>query len=172
MAVVSATALIALHLHAAEVRTDAFRIDLPGGFQPFEKRTDTQKTADGEVVTSAWIAKSSTGEALIISESKMRGKILDPDKLFDKTRDALLASLKGTIEADEKSSASASARRLLFKTPGAFIRARLMADGNRLFQILYVARSSEQRQAPAVSALFSSFQPDAAAHTLSASTAK
>ncbi len=145
--------------HAAEVRTAAFKIDLPGEFPAFDKKSDAQTTVDGTITTNTWISKSPvTAEAIIVSESTMPGKILDTEKLFDKTRDALLAALKGTVEVDEQAISTIAERRLRFRTPGAFIRARLAATGDRLFQLLYVARSSERREAPLVSDLFSSFQ--------------
>jgi hypothetical protein len=157
----AAAATFAFSASAAEVHTQAFTIDLPHDFPAFEKKNDVQKAGDGNIETTTWISRSpSTAEAVVIAVSTMPGKILDPQKLFDKTRDALLASLKGTLENDESSSQAVPARRLLMRTPNAFIRARLMTTGARLYQILYVARASEHRSSPEVSNMFASLHLD------------
>ena len=47
---------------------------------------------------------------------------------------------------------------LYFKGSGAFLRSKLLVDGNRMLQVLYVGRSEEQRSAAAVGEIFQSFQ--------------
>ena len=142
---------------ASEVQTSAFTIDLPGDFPSFEKKQNVQGTGESAVETTTWISRSpSTSEAVIVAVSKMPGKIVDAEKLFDKTRDALASSLKGTVETDEAATQTMPARRLFMRTAGAFIRARLMVSGSDLYQILYVARSSEHLTSNDVASIFSS----------------
>ncbi|HYI12278.1 MAG TPA: hypothetical protein VEK57_24710 [Thermoanaerobaculia bacterium] len=46
---------------------------------------------------------------------------------------------------------------MLFRSDAAYFRARFTVIDDRLFQLLYVGRSEEQRAAPAVSGMFDSF---------------
>jgi hypothetical protein len=135
-----------------------FQITLPGGFSTFEAKTQTSTTKDGKIDTTNWISKAPTGEAVVITVSTMPAKILDPEKMINSTRDALLASLKATVETDEPVNGAVTSRRLIFKNDAAFLRARLMVDDNRFYQLLYVGRSAEQRSMPTVAQLFQSFQ--------------
>ena len=98
------------------------------------------------IATSTWIAKAPTGEAVVISVSKMPGKIEDPTKLMDSTRDSLLKSVKGTLDSEAPIVSSLPGRDLLFKS------------GDRLYQLLYVGRTQEERDAPAVAQMFDSFK--------------
>ena len=97
-----------------------------------------------------------TGEAVVVTMSKMPGKILDPTKLFASTRDALLKSVKGTLDNEQKLG-PASEVLSFHSSSGAFLRSRLIASGDRLYQVLYVGHSAEQRENPAIAAMFDSF---------------
>ncbi len=158
-AAIAFAASLAFMAQASEVKTSAFTIELPGDFAPFEKKATTQTTDDGKIDTTTWISKSpSTSAAVIVAVSTMPAKVKNVEKLFDKTRDALVSSLHATLESDEASPASTPSRKLLLHTNGAFIRARLVATNNSLYQILYVARSAEQRADPNVGIVFGSMQ--------------
>lgn len=136
----------------ASLAADPFNITLATGYGAFTKQTQTS----GKIETTNWIAKSPTGEAVVISMSKMPGKILDPAKLFASTRDALLKSVNGTLDSEQK--VNASTHVLSFHSnSGAFLRSRLIAEDDRLYQVLYVGHSAEQRENPAVAAMFDSF---------------
>lgn len=155
--VVAIAASLACGAMASEVRTNAFTIELPGDFAAFQKKADTQSSDDGKIDTTTWVSKSpSTAAAVIVAVSTMPGKIANTQKLFDKTRDALVSSLHATLESDESLQQSVPSRSLLLHTETAFIRARLMATNKRLYQILYVARSREQRTDPNVETVFGS----------------
>ncbi|PYQ59900.1 MAG: hypothetical protein DMF58_09935 [Acidobacteria bacterium] len=143
-----AISLIAGAAHAAE----PFSINLSTGFGTFTKQTQTS----GKIETTNWISKSPTGEAVVVTMSKMPGKILDPAKLFASTRDALLKSVKGTLDNEQKLG-PASEVLSFHSSSGAFLRSRLIASGDRLYQVLYVGHSAEQRENPAIAAMFDSF---------------
>lgn len=143
---------------AGTAQTDQFTVQLPAGFSSFEKQAQTAKTEEGTIETTNWISKAPTGEAVVVTVSKMPGKILDPDKMMGGARDALLKSLKATIEREEAIDGAIPGRRLIFKNGSAWLRSRLLVDDDRFYQVLYVGRSPEQRDVPAVAQLFDSFQ--------------
>ncbi len=150
--------LLALALPAAA--DEPFRIALPDGFGALSATpAKTTAAAEGKIATTNWIAKAPSGEAVVVTLSRMPGKILDPDKLFASTRDSLLKSLNATLESEETLSGNRPSTRLLFRSEApAFLRSRLVIDGNRFFQVLYVGRSAEQRAVPAVAQIFDSFE--------------
>ncbi len=86
----------------AAAQADPFTITLPAGFSPFAKQTQSVKTNDGNVETTNWVSKAPTGEAVVVTVSKMPGKILDPTKMIGSTRDSLMKSLNATVESDDK----------------------------------------------------------------------
>lgn len=155
--IVIAAAAAALMLAPAAAANETFDIALPQGFGEFSKQTQTVKAGEGTIEATNYIAKAPSGEAVVVTVSKMPGKILDPDKLISSTRDSLLKSLNATLESEEKLAGELPAVRLLFRSQGALMRSRLMVDEDRLIQVLYVGRSDEQRAAPAVAQLFESF---------------
>jgi len=143
-----AITLIAGAAYAAE----PFSINLSTGFGTFTKQTQTS----GKIETTNWVSKSPTGEAVVVTMSKMPGKILDPTKLFASTRDALLKSVNGTLDNEQKLGPTSEV--LTFHSnSGAFLRSRLIASRDRLYQVLYVGHSAEQRENPAIAAMFDSF---------------
>jgi len=152
---VLAIGLVATAAQAAE----PFTITLPTGYGAWTSQTQTATSPDGKKTeVTTWVAKSPTGEAIVVSISKMPGKIGDPDKLFASTRDALLKSTNSTLDKEEKLSGATPGERLSFhSSSGAFLRSRLMVDNDRFYQVLYVGHSAEQRENPAVGAMFDSF---------------
>lgn len=158
----TAAAMIMPLTAAAEplaVQNDSFNVTLPTGFGEFATQKQSTKAADGTIETTTWISKSITGEALVITVSKMPGKILDPAKLMASTKDSLLKSLNAEFESEQAVEGNLPAMNLRFKSGGAaFLLSRLMVDEDRLFQVLYVGRSDEQRNGDSVVGLFDSFQ--------------
>jgi hypothetical protein len=147
-----AVLLIPLAAAAADFATDYFGVTLPPGFAAPVKTDTNQQGID----TITWVSKAPTGEAIVISVSKMPAKVADPVKLMDSTRDSLLKSVKGTLESEQTLSGDKPGRVISFKTPQAFLRSRLVVDGDKLYQVLYVGRSEEQRTA--VAQMFDSFR--------------
>ena len=149
------TILVAAAAQAAE----PFNLTLPTGFGAFTSQTQTATSPDGKKTeVTTWVSKSPTGEAVVVSISKMPGKIDAPEKLFSSTRDALLKSTNSTLDAEEKLPGASPSERLSFHSAsGAFLRTRLMVDNDRFYQILYVGRTAEQRDNPAVGTMFDSF---------------
>jgi hypothetical protein len=88
----------------------------------------------------------------------MPGKILDPAKMIAGTRDALLKSVGGEMESEEKLAGGMSGAGMLFHSKAAFLRSRLIVDGDRLYQLLYVGRTAEQRTGANVAQMFDSFR--------------
>jgi hypothetical protein len=150
-----ASLLLAGAATAGPVNTDLFTVTLPDAYAAPVMSTATQNG----IATSTWIAKvPATGEAVVISVSTMPGKIEDPAKLMDSTRDSLLKSVKGTLDSEQTPTGPLPERDLLFKSGTAFLRSRLIVNGNKLYQMLYVGRSQAERDAPAVGQMFDSFK--------------
>ncbi|HJQ35733.1 MAG TPA: hypothetical protein VKB93_01210 [Thermoanaerobaculia bacterium] len=143
---------------AAEPAADPFAVTLPEGFGAFTKQVQTTKSPEGDIETSNWIAKAPSGEAVIVTVSKMPGKVLDPQKLIEGTRTSLLKSVGATLETEEPRAGDVPSARLMFQGSGAFFRARLSVIDDHFYQLLYMGRSAEQRTAPAVGQMFDSFQ--------------
>ena len=154
---------------AVAVNTDLFTVTLPDAYAQPVMSTATQNG----IATSTWIAKAPTGEAVVISVSTMPGKIEDPAKLMDSTRDSLLKSVKGTLDSEQPVAGAMAARDLLFKSGTAFLHSRLIVNGDKLYQLLYVGRTQAERDNPAVATMFDSFKvtaPAAAPTTTSTSS--
>lgn len=151
----------ALAADPTPVSNDSFAITLPAGFSAFEEKTQSSKGEEGTIETHNWISKAPTGEAIVVTVSTMPGKILDPAKLMNATRDSLLKSLNATVENEEKVDGDVPATRILFKSSGAtpvFLRARMAVRGDQMYQVLYVGRSEEQRSSAVVAGAFDSFR--------------
>ncbi len=151
---------IASAADAVAVSNDAFSITLPPGFAAFTSQSQKTTSADGTIETTNWVSKAPTGEAVVVTVSKMPGKILDAEKMTGSTRDSLLKALKATVESEQKVTGAVPGTQVLFKSEGAtpaFLSARLLVQDNRLYQILYVGRSADQRNAPAIAQVFDSF---------------
>ncbi len=153
------------------VQNDAFSLTLPAGFAAFAQSSQTATTPDGTITTTNWVSKAPTGDAIIVTVSKMPKKILDADKLFTGTRDSLLKSLKATLDSEEKIAGDIPASSLLFHNDNAFLRARLAVNSETFYQVLYVGRTAEQRALPFVGQMFDSFHITAPAAAAAAPAA-
>lgn len=153
------------------VDKEAFDITLPAGFAEFTKQVQKAESPDGTVETTNWISRAQTGEAVVVTMSKMPGKILDPEKMMNATRDSLLKSLKATVESEQALPGEKKSTMIQFRSDAAVLQSQLLVDEDRLFQVLYVGRTPEQRSAPAVAQLFSSFKPAEAPKVAEAPTA-
>jgi hypothetical protein len=162
MAAVFALAFPAIAIaEATPVENDAFKIVLPDGFGKFTEQAQKVEGENGTIETTNWVSKAQTGEAVVVTVSKMPGKILDPDAMISGTRDSLLKSLKATLENEQKRGGEVETTELLFRSESAspaYLRSSLAVEEDRFYQILYVGRSEEQRAGPAVRDLFASFQ--------------
>jgi hypothetical protein len=146
---------------ATPFENGAFRIVLPDGFGKFAEQAQKVEGENGTIETTNYISKAPTGEAVVVTVSKMPGKILDPDAMISGTRDSLLKSLKATLENEEKRGGEVETTELLFKSDSAspaYLRSSLAVEDDHFYQVLYVGRSEEQRAGPAVRDLFASFQ--------------
>lgn len=143
---------------SASISNDELTVSLPPGYAEFTRQVQTTKAPEGEIETTNWISKAPTGEAVIVTSSKLPGKILDPQKMITSTRASLLKSLNATLESEESRPGELPSARLLFRSDAAWFRARFTVNDDRLYQLLYVGRSEEQRSAPAVAAIFDSFR--------------
>jgi hypothetical protein len=142
------------------VKTDSFSITLPTGFSEFKSQSQKSDSPNGPIETTTWVSKAPTGEAVVVTLSDMPANITDPTKLFSSTRDSLLTSLKAKLETEEAGTGDKPTMRLVFKgeTAPVFLRSTLAVDTDRFYQVLYVGRSEEQRNAASVASLFDSFQ--------------
>jgi len=157
--------LAVLHAEDAATVSRPFTITLPPAYGEFTKKVQTASSPEGTIETSNWIARASTGEAVIVSMSDLPAQILDPQKLITSTRASLLQNLGATLEREEPRGEVPPSVRLLFRSDAALFRARFTVVDDRFYQLLYIGRSEEQRTAPAVSQIFDSFRitasPDA-----------
>jgi hypothetical protein len=151
----SARLFLAVILVAAAVQAaEPFNLTLPTGFGAFTSQTQMA----GKIEVTNWISKSPTGEAIVVTMSKFSGKILDANKLFASTRDGLVKSQNLTLDSEEKVAGTPASERLSYHSgSNAFLRSRLIASGDRLFQVLYVGHTPEQRDNPAVGTMLDSF---------------
>jgi hypothetical protein len=156
-----AAILFAAAATAGPVKTDAFSITLPEGFGEFASQGQKTDSPEGKIETTNWISKAPTGEAVVVTVSMMPAPITDASKAMNGMRDSLLKSLNATLESEEKIDEGKAAN-LLFKSAGAFLRSKLLVDGSRMIQVLYVGRSEEQRNAAPIGELFQSFSAAAA----------
>lgn len=156
---------------ATPVQNDAFSVTLPAGFAAFAQSSQSATTPDGTITTTNWVSKAPTGDAIIVTVSKMPKKILDADKLFTGTRDSLLKSLKASLDSEEKIAGDIPASSLLFHNDNAFLRARLAVNNETFYQVLYVGRTAEQRALPFVGQMFDSFHITAAPAAAAATAA-
>lgn len=136
---------------------DGFTVSLPAGYSEFTKQVQTAKAPEGNIETTTWISKAPTGEAAVVTSSKLPGKILDPQKLITSTRASLLASLNARLESEEPRPGDLPSTRMLFRSDAAYFRARFTVVDDRLYQLLYIGRSEEQRAATTVNRMFDSF---------------
>ncbi len=157
LAILFTIAGAAAHADNVPVANDGFTVSLPAGYAAFTKQVQTTKAPEGEIETTNWISKAPTGEAVVVTSSRMPGTILDPQKMIASTRASLLKSLNATLESEEPRPGDLPSNRMLFRSDAAFFRARFTVVDDRLVQLLYVGRSEEQRAAQAVSGLFDSF---------------
>lgn len=145
----------------SKVSNDAFSITLPAGFTAFTSQTKSADSKEGKIDTTTWVAKSSTGQIVIVAMTKMPGRILDPDKMMASTRDALLKSLNATVESEEKIPGSLPAEKLVFKSNTAqpvYVRTNIIVAGDRQYQVIFIGHSDAERTVPAVASMFDSFQ--------------
>ena len=155
---VAALTFVGMVAVAAPMQTDAFSITLPEGFGDFATQAQSSDSPEGKIETTNWISKAPTGEAVVVTVSRMPGRIGDAEKAIAGARDSLLKSLNATLETEEKVEGEQRATNLLFKSGAAFLRSQLVVDGERMIQVLYVGRSEEQRAVAAVGEMFASFK--------------
>ncbi|HEU4523367.1 MAG TPA: hypothetical protein VFT12_15265 [Thermoanaerobaculia bacterium] len=173
-AIAAAAVMVAAAVPAmaqSAVEKDSFGITLPAGFAEFTSQVQKAESPEGTVETTNWISRAAeSGEAVVVTVSKMPGQILDPDKMMDSTRDSLLKSLKATLESEQPVEGEMPSTILQFRSDAAVLQSKLVVNDDRLFQVLYVGRTPEQRAAPAVEQLFSSFRVIPQAEPATAST--
>jgi len=171
VAVLALAAGVTAQADEAAVPNGVFTMSVPAGYAGFTKQVQTTQSPEGEIEVTNWISKAPTGEAVIVTMSRMPGTILDPQKLIAAMRDSLLKSLGATLESEEPRPGELTSSRLLFRSAAAWFRARFTVADDRVYQLLYVGRSAEQRDTPAVGAMFDSFQLTAAAAPAEAAAA-
>lgn len=160
-----AVALVALAPAAmaatTAVHNDSFDIQLPDGFSGFEEKAQSSASEGTTMETRSWISKAPTGEAVIVTVSRMSGTILDPARLMESTRASLLKSLNASVETVEPVTGAIPASRAVFRSNGptpVFLRSFMAVRGDSLYQLLYVGRSEEQRSAATVNEMFDAFR--------------
>lgn len=151
------------------VTTDGFSLQLPAGFSAFAKQEQKVETPSGPVNQVTYVSKLPTGQACIITYGEMSGPILDPKAMMTSGRDSLLKSLGATMESEKEFEAEGN-KGMSFvysaSTPRPiFARTDMLVQGARMYQVIYLGFTAEERNSEDVAALFSSFKltPQAAA---------
>jgi hypothetical protein len=149
-----------------------FRIVVLATFGEFAGQTQKTDGENGVIETTNYVSKAPTGEAIVVTMSKMPATILDPQKMIDSTKDSLLKSLGATVEKEDRIEGSRAETALLFRNDSApvFLRSRLLVEDDRFYQILYVGRTEEQRASSAIGSVFTSFEIVAPAESGGADT--
>ncbi|HEX6096221.1 MAG TPA: hypothetical protein VF432_07860 [Thermoanaerobaculia bacterium] len=142
----------------AAISAIPFVMTLPSGYGEFTRQVQTVPSPEGDIETTTWISKALSTEAVVVTMSTMPAKILDPQKLITSTRASLLESLGATLESEQPRAGDVPSTRVLFRTDAAFFRARFTVVADRMYQLLYVGRSAEQRAAAPVAQMFESFR--------------
>lgn len=158
----AAALLIAVAAGADQVTNDAFSVNLPTGFGEFKKETKTVQAKEGKIETNNWISKSPTGEAVIVTVSKMPGKILNPTEMIDGTRDRLLKDLNATVDNERPLPGETHGKLITFHGSNVFLTSQLAVNNDTLYQLLYVGRTADQRSNPSVNDMFQSFHVNVA----------
>ncbi len=157
----TSTILLTLSLVAALgalAEGEPFTVVLPEGYGAFTTQVQKADSPEGQIETTNWISRAPSGEAVVVTMSRMPGPIENPEKMISSTRESLLKSLGATLETEEKREGDLPSSRLFFRSNAAVFRSRFVVDNDRVYQLLYVGRSDEQRNQPAVAQLFESFQ--------------
>ena len=157
MMAVAAMAVLAVTASAQNAPAGAFELTLPDGYAEYTTQTQNVASPEGQIETTNWISRGKSGEAVIVTVSKMPGKILDPQRLITSTSESLLKSLGATLESSEPREGALPSTRVLFHSNAAWFRARFTVVDDRLYQLLYVGRSAEQRDAQVVGFMFDTF---------------
>ena len=142
---------------AAPAMDDIFRLTLPAGYGAFAKQEQSVPSPEAEIKATNWVSKSPDGSAVVVTMSQMPAKIIDPEKLMNSTRESLLKSLGATLETEEKTNADLIGANLFFRSKAAYFRSQLLVSEDRVYQLLYVGRTAEERTSPTVTQLFESF---------------
>ena len=145
---------------ASGAETAVFSVTLPGGFPEFQQtRSQSAEVPQGKIETTNWVSRSPKGEAVVVTVSRMPGKLGTPASLLSGTRDSLMKAFNASLEKELNLPGSYPATSLTFKANSSplFYRAKLMVVGNTIYQILYAGRSAEQRSAAPVGRVFDTF---------------
>jgi len=146
--------------HAAE--TESFTVTLPNGFAPFQQvRSQAGKVPQGKIETVNYVSKSPIGEAVVVTISRMPARLGSPGSLLSGIRDSLLKAFSATLEKEQNLPGPRPASGLLFKGNAErplFYRAHVMVDGNTIYQLIYVGRSTQQRTAAPIARVFETFR--------------
>jgi hypothetical protein len=146
---------IAMTASAALAQSDApFSIQLPPGFGEFAKSTHNAQSIE----TTSWLSKGAGNAAVVVTVSKFPKKINTPVKLLDSTRDGLLKSTNATLDSDDTVSTNPPTRRLVMHSSAAWVRAKLIAKSDMLYQVIFIGRSADAPNAGPVSQMFDGFQ--------------
>ena len=143
---------------AAFAQSEPFTIHLPSGFGEFAKSSQNSQSKDGTIETNTWLSKDPKGGAVVVTVSKLPKKVLAPVKLLDGTRDSLVKSTNSTLDSDDTVSTNPPTRQITMHSNTAWVRARLIAKTDTLYQVIFIGRSAEAPNAGPVGQMFEGFQ--------------
>jgi len=169
-ALVAGATLLSGAAVAETVRNDEFRLTFPnwcGGVQKQEQKVGTPSGDQLNVVT--YKAAAENGAPCILSYSEFPGVITDPESTMDNGRDEFLRSLGIPAKIENQKDVKVNGQPgLSFRFSAdqprpIFGRTDLVVSGNRLYHLIFVGFSAEQRTEAESSEFFRSFFVEAPA---------
>lgn len=140
---------------ATPVNEDSFSMELPDGFQQFAK----QVQKDQKVTT--YVSKNDKGEIIIVSHALM-APTEDLDAYLAKEKDALVQSLKATLESERTveidGQKGISFNYAINGARQMYGRTDMVVANPRLYQVIYLTGEQASVSDPNTAQMFSSFE--------------
>lgn len=170
LALLAAVLLLIVPVASAErLSGDEFSIDLPSWCGKAQKQEQKVDSPSGPIDVVTYVAKGDNGAACIVTYSELSGPITDAETTIDSNRDSLLKQLNVNIDREKSIEVSGfEGRSISFSTAQPrpiFGRTDLVVAGDRLYQVIYIGYTAEDRQAVESSNLFGSLTIKAPAPT-------
>jgi hypothetical protein len=147
---------------ADKLETDDFVVELPAGYSKPAKQEQTIPSESGPIRQVTYVAKNDTGSAVVVTYSIMTGKILDPAAMMKSGRDSLIKSLNAKVDSEQATQiAGRPSLRLSYSAAEPrpiFARTDFVVHDDKMYQIIFLGASQEERQNAAIARIFDSFK--------------
>jgi len=156
---VAFTGTIAL---AENVDTDRFHVDFPDWCGKVAKKEQDVDSPSGPIHQVTYVGKATSGAACIVTFSELKATINDPSAMMQSGRDSLIGSLKAKLESEKNLTiAGQPGMSILYSATEPrpiFARTDLIVRDHRMYQLIFLGYTQEQRQQAEASSFFSSFR--------------